>query len=140
MALPNKVVQINKAEALVREYARVKHEADALTERAREIARTLAELAEYKEGSKTGHILTSAYKVTTTIKEGVTWDQDALEAARIKMDDDFLKVFKWKFEPKSAKALTGFFDYASPAQVEMVRKAMTVKPAQPQVRLDRLED
>lgn len=137
-----KVVQItSKAEALVREYARNKHELDALVERNREIARVLAGLAEYKEGAKSGHLLAAGYKVTTTLKEGVSWDQDALEAARIKLGDaEFLKVFRWKFEPKSSKALHGFFDYAPAEAAETVKKAMVVKPAQPQVKLEKLED
>jgi hypothetical protein len=145
MAVQNRVVQINpreaKTEALVHEYTRNKAVADAATSRNREIAKILAELAVYKDGSKTGHLLAGGFKITATIKENISWDQEVLEAARIQLGDDvFLKAFAWEFKPRSAKALHGFLDYAPDDQTEIIKRAMIVKPAQPSVKLDSLED
>ena len=140
MAVPNKVVQINnKAEALVQEWTKNKAEADALTARNREISSILAGLAEYKPGSSTGRVPLEGMKVTVTLKQNVTWDQAALQAARIRMGDEaFAKVFTYKFEPRG-KVLPVFLETGDQEIVRIVRDAMTVKPGQPSLKVEEVE-
>lgn len=127
--------------ALIREGAGLKNEIDSKTKRLREINKQLAELAEYKAGSKTGSLVGAGYKVKVQLKETISWDQDKLDDTRQCLGDEvFFKVFKWKFEPQSKKDLDGFLEYADEKYRSPILGAMTVKPAQPQVKYERLED
>jgi hypothetical protein len=138
MALP-KVVQMNKAEALVQEWIKNKAEADNITARNREIASILAGLAEYRPNSATGRVPVEGYKVTVTLKNNVKWDQGALQAARIKMgDEQFARVFSYKFEPRG-KVLPAFLQTGEADIVRLVRDAMTTTPGQPALKVEGVE-
>lgn len=135
-----KLLPINDKDNLVKEYARNKAQADALVDRNREIARKLAEMAEFSDGSKTGHMLAGGFNVTVALKENVRWDQDSLDKAFQGMGDEFLKPFKYKWEPRSKKALDAFMSYATDAQKKAVEVSMSSTPGQPQIKLESLED
>ena len=123
---------------LVDEAAALKESIEAQTERLREINQELASQAEFKDGAKTGHISGTFYTAKVQLKENVKWDQAALETMRAKVgDSEFFKVFKWTFEPKSAKVLAGALEFGQ--HKEMIEAARTVTPGAPSVSFEKLE-
>ena len=103
-------------DALVLEYAANKARADELTARNAEIADALDKLAAFKDGSNTGHLTAGGYKVVVTKRFNTRWVTEKLEAARAKMTDElFFKVFGWRYEPRSKKDLTAFWNMPLPS-------------------------
>ena len=127
--------------ALIREGMEIKARMDADKKRLQSINNTLAELAEYREGSQTGHIYDTNLHVKVQRKTNVKWDQAELNRARVALGDDlFFEVFKWEFKPASKKALDGFMQYGDKTCVELVRGAMTETPGTPAVEYELLEE
>lgn len=127
--------------ALIREGMDIKARMDADKKRLQNINKQLADIAEYKEGSNTGHIYDSNLHVKVQRKTNVKWDQKELNRARTALGDDiFFEVFKWKYEPASKKALDGFMQYGDKTCVDLVRGAMTETPGTPAVEYELLEE
>lgn len=127
-------------DALTREYAANKAEADRLTARNTELADVFVNAAQFKPGSNTGHFQTDGFKVTVTRRFNVRWDAEKLEAARKALADDlFFQVFRWKYEPRSAADLNGFLNISAPEYREPVLAAMETNPGKPGVELKVLQ-
>jgi hypothetical protein len=124
---------------LVDQAAQLAVEVNQKTEELRGLKVRLAELAEFKEGKKTGHITGNHFQATVSLKENVKWDQKALESLRSDIgDEEFFKIFKWTFEPHSKKVLDGAMDFG-PYKL-IIAKAFTVSPGSPQVTFKPMED
>lgn len=122
-------------QVLAHEFIANKQKMDALKERNAEIARMLDGAAKFEDGKATAHILDGELDIKVTRKMNTTFDQEALNAARVELGDGtFLKVFKWKWEPNK-KQLDAFLEMAPPSQSDMIRRAMTTKPGAPSVEI-----
>ena len=122
-------------QVLAHEFIANKQKMDALKERNAEIARMLDGAAKFKDGKATAHILDGELDIKVTRKMNTTFDQEALNAARVELGDGiFLKVFRWKWEPNK-KQLDAFLEMAPPSQSDMIRRAMTTKPGAPSVEI-----
>lgn len=122
-------------QVLAHEFVANKQKMDALKERNAEIARMLDGAAKFEDGKATAHILDGELDIKVTRKMNTTFDQEALNAARVELGDGtFLKVFKWKWEPNK-KQLDAFLEMAPPSQSDMIRRAMTTKPGAPSVEI-----
>ena len=120
--------------ALMREGLALKESIEKERARLAEIANALRTLAEFRDGSATGHVYAGDLHAKVVLKSNVRWDQAGLEQARAAMGDEkFFKVFKWKYEPRNARALQGFFDYGGRDDISLVRAACTETPGQPSV-------
>lgn len=125
--------------ALVDQAAALKETITDLTEQLRRVNLTLAERADYKPGSKTGHLSGRRYVARVQRKDYVKWDQGLLHDAREVMGDvEFFRVFKWTFEPKNAKTLAGAMEFGTHA--ELIQSARTVTEGTPYITFERLED
>lgn len=125
-------------ESLVDQAADLKETIAGLTERLRRINLTLAEKADYKAGSRTGHLAGRYYAAKVQLKEYVKWDQKLLADARRAMGDAaFFQVFKWTFEPQSAKTLAGALEYGQHGPI--IEAARTVSEGDPYVTFEKLE-
>ena len=128
-------MQTMEIHVLAHEFMANKQKMDALKERNAEIARIFSSEAKFEAGKSTAHIVDGELDIKVTRKENVTFDQNALNAARAELGDDtFLKVFKWKWEPNK-KQLDAFLEMAPPSQSDMIRRTMTTKPGQPSVEI-----
>jgi hypothetical protein len=93
-------------ENLLREGITLKREIEARQQKLREINKSIAECAEYKPGSSTGHVAAGGIMAKVTKRQNVKWDQDALAVAHKKMGTAlFAKAFTYKFEPINARQL-----------------------------------
>lgn len=126
---------------LIREGMAIKARIDADKWRLQSINKTLADIAEYKEGCATGHIYDAEYHVKVTRKTNVKWDQVELNRVRDAMGDHlFCEIFTWEFKPKSKKTLDGFLQYGDKMMVAMVNGARTETAGTPAVEYEILED
>jgi transketolase len=124
-------------EALIKEGAQLKAQIDRQSERLREINKTLAEKAEFKEGKKTAHLFAPGIKATVQLRENVKWDQARLLEVK-KHFAWFDSVFKSDYKPKSSKELT--VAMAKSAEFEKaVAWARTITPAAPGVTYETVE-
>ena len=111
------------------EYLANKAEIDRIAKRNKEIAERLDSMAQYREGSMTGHVLVDGYEVTMTHRINTTWDQRKLEAVRqIAGDQEFAVAFTYKFEPRSKADLDAYIRLAPPRVVQAIAAAKTDKP------------
>ena len=109
------------------------------TEELRALKVRLAGLAEYKEGSKTGHAFGDRFKITVSLKENVKWNQEGLNKLRDKMGDaKFFKVFDWEFVPKSKKILDGAIEFDEVFGKDIMG-TFTTTPGAPQVTFKPIE-
>ena len=93
-------------ENLLREGFSLKMEIETRQQKLREINKQIAEQAEFKPGSSTGHIAAGNILAKVTRRQNVKWDQDALAVAHKKMGTElFAKAFTYKFEPINARQL-----------------------------------
>lgn len=124
-------------EALMKEGAQLKAQIDQMAERLREINKTLAEKAEFKDGKKTAHLFAPGIKATVQLRENIKWDQDRLAEVK-KHFAWFDTVFKSEYKPKSSKELT--VAMAKSAEFEKaVAWARTITPAAPGVTYETIE-
>lgn len=125
---------------LIDEAAALDNEIRQKTEQLRELKKTLAEAAIYRDGSKTGRLVSTNFEVTIQQRDNVKWDQTKLNEARLAMGDAaFFKIMKWTFEPTSAKTLNGFLEFGDQGQAGLIAAARTVTPGAPAVTFERLE-
>ena len=123
---------------LVDRAAVLKEQITALTDELRQINETLAGTADFKPGSKTGHISGRHYLAKIQLKEYTKWDQSRLNEARAVMGDaEFFRVFKWTFEPVSAKTLAGALEFGQ--FTELIEAARTVTEGTPYVTFEKME-
>lgn len=141
--MPDSVLQFpstaqTETQALVDRAARLKEELTEKTEMLRQINLTLAERGEFKPGSQTGHLSGRHYQARIQLKDYTKWDQAKLADARQAMGDtEFFKIFKWIFEPISAKTLAGALEFGRHA--DLIAAARTVTAGAPQVSFERME-
>ena len=125
--------------SLVDEAAALHEEIAAKDKRLKELKRTLAEMAVFKDGSKTGHVFGTRWHATVGLKETVKFDQAALATLRADMGDrEFFRVFKWSYEPVSKKELDGAIAYGEFG--EAIKRTFSVSPASPQVTFKPMEE
>ena len=118
---------------------RLKSEIDAKKAELAKLNTQLAAMAQYKEGSQTGHIYTNAYHVKVSKRQNVRWDQKKLTTARAAIGDKgFFAVFGWKFEPKNKALLDNFFEQGQQAHADLIRAAMTVTEGAPGISYEPL--
>jgi hypothetical protein len=128
-----------KYESLVDRAGALHEEIAVKDKELKEIKRTLAGMAEYKEGSKTGHVFGQRYHAVVSLKTNVKWDQDALDRLRRTMGDPaFFRVFKWAYEPVSKKVLDGAIDFGEHG--EAIRATYTETEGSPQVTFKLMEE
>ncbi|MGD9216520.1 MAG: hypothetical protein PVJ84_17040 [Desulfobacteraceae bacterium] len=124
-------------EALIKEGAQLKAQIDQLTERLREINKTLAEKAEFKDGKKTAHLFAPGIRAKIQLRENVKWNQARLLEVK-KHFAWFDSVFKGEYKPQSPKELT--VAMAKSAEFEKaVEWARTITPAAPGVTYETIE-
>lgn len=127
---------MNTTEKLLREGITLKWEIDARQQKLREINKQIAEQAEYKPGSSTGHIAAGNIMAKVTRRQNVKWDQDALAVAHKKMGTElFAKAFTYKFEPINARQLKNWLSSGDvPDEAKhLVLEARTVTEGAPSV-------
>lgn len=78
------VKKMSTIESLLREGITLKWEIEARQQRLRKINKDIAEQAEFKPGSSTGHIAAGGIMAKVTKRQNVKWDQDALAVAHKK--------------------------------------------------------
>lgn len=139
--MPESVLQFpstTSTAALVDQAAILKEELAEKTEALRKINLILAERGEFKPGSKTGRVCGNHFVAKVQLKENVKWDQSLLADAREVMGDaEFFKVFKWTFEPISAKTISGALEFGRHA--ELIAAARSVSPGSPYVTFEKQE-
>lgn len=74
-----------------------------LTEQLHETHKQIADKAEYRDGSKTGHIYTAEMKVTVTQRENVSWDQAKLSQVKQHFGTLFDNYVKIELKPDQKK-------------------------------------
>jgi predicted nucleic-acid-binding protein len=117
----------------------LKIQMQAMTEELRVINLELSRAAEYRNGSKTGHLLEAGIKVTVQLKENVKWYQDRLAQVKTLLPDVFNDTFVYEFKPASSKALeTAMKDNEEFAKA--IAWSREIKPGAPQVVFEKLED
>ena len=123
-------------ENLLRDGRTLKQEIDARQQKLREINKQIAEQAEFKPGSSTGHIAAGNILAKVTRRQNVKWNQDALAVAHKKMGTElFAKVFTYKFEPINARQLRNWLasgDVPDEAK-HLILEARTVTEGAPSV-------
>lgn len=113
------------------EGARLKSEIQEHQTRLREINKILADSLEFN-GKKSTKAEGYSFVANVSLKESISWDQEALNQSRAKLgDEEFFKLFKWEFKPRAKKELDGFLNHNPNA--EAIRQAMTIKPGAPSV-------
>jgi hypothetical protein len=125
-------------EVLIKEGAQLKAQIDRLSERLREINKTLAEKAKFEDGKKTAHLFAPGIKARIQLRENVKWDQARL--LEVKKHFAWLdSVFKSEYKPKSSKELT--VAMAKSAEFEKaIEWVRTITPAAPGVTYEIIEE
>lgn len=122
---------------LARQGLALKQQRDAIDAELKGINARLAELAEYKPNSSTGHVRAGGVHVTVSRKEYVKWEQPVLENVRAHLGDEtFFRLFKWEFEPRSSRDVNAFLEFGDEHGVALIRQAMTTKPGAPSVKYE----
>jgi hypothetical protein len=117
----------------------LKIQIQAMTEELRGINLELSRAAEYRNGSKTGHLLEAGIKVTVQLKENIKWYQDRLAQVKTLLPDVFNDTFVYEFKPSSTKAL----ESAMKENAEFAKAiawSREIKPGAPQVIFEKIED
>ena len=87
---------------LIKEAYQIKTKVAQMQSRLKEINLQVAEQAEYKEGSKTGHIYTPDFEVTVSLRENVKWNQERLSEISRHIPE-FNKLVKTEIKPDVRK-------------------------------------
>ena len=88
---------------LIQQGYQIKNQIAQLTEQLHAINKQIADLAEYKNGSKTGHIITPDFKVVVTQRENVKWDTEKLMSIKNFFGDRFDSLVKVEYKPDVKK-------------------------------------
>jgi hypothetical protein len=128
-------------EELIAQGSHLKEQLNSATAALMEIHKKLAEVAPFKDGAKSTSVYGAGYKVRIQLRDNVSWSQEKLQQAKgFLPEDQWNALFKTVFEPSSKKALDSFFANGDPNLVGGIRWAMTVKPGQPNVTYERIEE
>lgn len=123
-------------EKLMQEYLKNKEQMEVLNQRQEEITVELTAMAEYKDGSKTGHLYADDLHFSVSKRDNVTWDQALLDAGRVQIGNEaFFRIFKPEFKPQSKAVLDNALETAKEVY-KPVLAAMTVKTGKPQIRVE----
>jgi hypothetical protein len=129
---------VDEAKGLVDRAGALHAEISEKTEELRGLKAKLASLAEFKPGSKTGHIYGNHFAATVQLSETLKWDQKKLGALRVTMgDEEFFKVFQWKYEPVSKKLVDGALEFGKFGGA--IKEALTVVAGSPQATFKIME-
>lgn len=122
---------------LAERFAAIKETQKTLEQEINEIIPRLEAGAQFKDGSKTGHLSVPGFKVKVEQKENISWDQEKLQIARAKLGDEaFHALFKAEYKPVSSAVLK-----AAPEELKkMLAWASEVKPAKPYVTYERIKE
>jgi hypothetical protein len=122
---------------LIAEGATLKTYIETATAKLREINQQIATVAEYKDGSKTGHLVGGGYTVKVSLRDNVKWDQNKI-AQVITLIPAAKECFKTEYKPDSKKL------DAAIARSEDLEKAInwarTVTPGAPSVTYEKIEE
>lgn len=88
---------------LIQQGYQLKNQIAQLTEQLHAINKHIADAAEYKNGSKTGHIITPDFKVTVINRENIKWDTDKLMSVKNFFNDKFDSFVKYEIKPDLRK-------------------------------------
>ena len=100
---------------------------------------TLAKLAEFKNGSKTGHLCESGIKVTVQRRDNVKWFQDRLSQVKDLLPEEFNRTFVYEYKPESSRTLESVMK-ENEQFAKAVEWARQVKEGAPYVTYERIED
>ncbi|MDR1313270.1 MAG: hypothetical protein LBQ12_06125 [Deltaproteobacteria bacterium] len=132
-------LQVSRAVSLADRAGALHEKIREMTEELDVLKEELAPLAEFKNGSKTGHLSGNRYAVTVQLKENDKWDQKILDAVRIEMGDEkFFEVFKFTYEPLDKKTVDGAMKFGGHGA--SIRSAKTVTQGKPYVSFKAMED
>lgn len=134
------VVPIQSTEDLIREGASLKSRIERDRERLQSINQQLAQMAEFKDGKKTGHLIGAGFKVKVQLRENEKWDQGKLSQVREVMGPAFFDIFAAEYKPRSSKDLNGFLKHGPIDFRQGIELAREVKQGAPQVTFEALED
>lgn len=91
---------MSTTEKLLRKGITLKWEIETRQKKLREINKKIAEQAEFKPGSSTGHIAAGGIMAKVTRRQNIKWDQDALAVAHKKMGTElFAKRLRTNSNP-----------------------------------------
>jgi hypothetical protein len=128
-------------EELIAQGSHLKEQVNSATAALIEIHKKLAEVAPFKDGAKSTSLYGAGYKVRIRLQDNVSWSQEKLQQARgFFPPDQWEALFKTIYEPASKKALDSFLANGQPELANGIRWAMTVKPGQPQVTYEKIEE
>jgi restriction endonuclease S subunit len=128
---------ITEVNDLIKEGAQLKAFIATSTERLRTINERLATAAEYKDGSKTGHLFGAGYQVKISLRDNVKWDQAKI-AQLIAHLPNAKECFKTEYKPDNKK-----LDAAIARSEELeqaVNWARTVSPGAPTVTYEMVDE
>ena len=117
----------------------LKIQMQAMTEELRGINLELSRAAEYRNGSKTGHLFEAGIKVTVQMKENVKWNQERLAQVKTLLPGAFNDTFVYEFKPSSSKALEAAMK-ENEQFAAAITWARTVSPGAPQVVYEKIID
>lgn len=128
----------NDTAAMVDRAAWLKERANQLTQELRELNLCLAGRGLFLPGASTGYVYGHCYRAKIQLRENIKWDQTLLTSARAQMgDDEFFRVFKWVYEPHSAKILAGALDFGRFG--DLLGAARQVSAGAPGVTFEKIE-
>lgn len=88
---------------LVQQGYLIKMQISALTDKLHGIHQQIADSADYRDGSKTGHIHTPDFKITVSQRENVKWNTDKLMSVKNYFGDKFDSLVKYEIKPDIRK-------------------------------------
>ena len=119
--------------------AELKLQMKAMEEELKVINATLAKLAEFKNGAKTGHLLESGIKVTIQKRDNVKWFQDRLSQVKDLLPEEFNRSFVYEYKPESSRTLEAVMK-ENEQFAKAVSWAREIKEGAPYVTYERIED
>lgn len=110
-----------------------------MTKLLHDINTELVKVAEFKNGSKSGHLFEAGIKVTVQVKENIKYLQDRLMQLKDLVPEAFNEAFVYEYKPASSKALLAAMkenaDFAK--GVEWSRQ---ITPGAPYVTYEKIDD
>lgn len=132
----------NLAHLLAEGYG-LKNQINELQSRLRQINLELAERAEYKAGSSTGHIAAGHIMAKITKRQNVKWDQALLGIAHKEIGTElFSQAFTFEFKPINSRQLKAWLESEdiSDKDKKLVTDARTVTEGAPTVTYESIDD
>lgn len=108
---------------------------DEMTAELKNINLRIADEAEYKPGSKTGHILTPDIQVIVSRRENVKWNPEKLQSIKSHFSDRFDELVKFEIKPDARK-----IKQAGGEIERAFNWAKEITPAQPTVSYELIKE